>query len=90
REFCTSGSAGGPGGVIPWGYPTYISLEFYVTEGEDFAIRDRQTESTWDAQGNAVFGPLEGNVLKFVPSFISEWYGWSGYHPETQLFAQAP
>jgi hypothetical protein len=76
--------------VIPWGYPTYISLEFYVTEGEDFAIRDRQTESTWDAQGNAVFGPLEGNVLKFVPSFISEWYGWSGYHPETQLFAQAP
>ena len=26
REICTSGSAGGPGGVIPWGYPTVTSL----------------------------------------------------------------
>ena len=25
REICTSGSAGGPGGVIPWGYPTVSS-----------------------------------------------------------------
>ncbi len=64
-------------------------MEFYAVDGENFAIRDKQTESTWDAQGNAVSGPLEGNVVKFVPSFISEWYGWSGYHPETQLFAQA-
>jgi hypothetical protein len=63
------------------------TLEFYAVEGEDFAVRDRQTESTWDAQGNATSGSLEGNVLEFVPSFISEW---SGYHPETQIFAQAP
>ncbi len=26
REICTSGSAGGPGGAIPWGYPTAIAL----------------------------------------------------------------
>ena len=66
------------------------TLEFYTVEGEDFAVRDKQTESTWDAQGNAISGSLAGNVLEFVPSFISEWYGWSGYHPETQIFAQAP
>ncbi|HIO63203.1 MAG TPA: DUF3179 domain-containing protein, partial [Dehalococcoidia bacterium] len=65
------------------------AFNVYGVNGENFAIRDKQTESTWDAQGNAVSGPLEGNVLKFVPSFISEWYGWSGYHLETQLFAQA-
>jgi len=64
-------------------------MEFYAVDGENFAIRDKQSESTWDAQGNAVSRPFEGNVLKFVPSFISEWHGWSGYHPETQLFAQA-
>ena len=29
REICTSGSAGGPGGVIPWGYPTVTSLLFH-------------------------------------------------------------
>ena len=30
REICTSGSAGGPGGVIPWGYPTVTSPDEYT------------------------------------------------------------
>ena len=34
REFCTSGSAGGPGGVIPWGYPTYISMRSLDIDGQ--------------------------------------------------------
>ena len=37
REFCTSGSAGGPGGVIPWGYPTVTSL--YNFEVRAFRVR---------------------------------------------------
>ena len=66
------------------------ALEFLNAGDGGFAIADRQTGSRWNAQGEAVSGPLEGNVLEFVPSFISEWYGWSGYHPETDLFASAP
>lgn len=61
-------------------------LEFYNSEDEGFELRDRQTESLWDLQGRVLSGPLTGSFLEFVPSFISEWYGWSEYHPETMLF----
>ena len=66
------------------------ALEFFNPIDAGFAIADRQTGSRWNAQGEAVSGPLKGNVLEFVPSFISEWYGWSGYHPDTDLFELAP
>jgi hypothetical protein len=67
------------------------TLEFYNAAPQGAAprsleLRDRQTDSVWDLQGRAVSGPLKGVTLEFVPSFISEWYGWSGYHPETALF----
>ena len=66
------------------------ALEFFNPIDSGFAIEDRQTGSRWNARGEAVSGTLKGNVLEFVPSFISEWYGWSGYHPETDLFSLAP
>lgn len=61
-------------------------LEFYNAYPEGFQLRDRQTDSLWDLTGHAVAGPLAGASLSFVPSFISEWYGWSGYHPQTTLY----
>lgn len=64
-------------------------LEFYNSEDEGIGLRDRQSGSLWSFQAKALSGPLKGNYLKFVPSFVSEWYGWSAYHPETELF-EAP
>ena len=61
-------------------------LDFYNAATQGFELRDRQTDSLWSLGGKAVSGPLAGESLVFVPSFISEWYGWSGYHPETALF----
>ena len=61
-------------------------LEFYNGASDGLELRDRQTDSLWDSQARAVSGPLAGTTLEFVPSFISEWYGWSGYHPDTLLF----
>ena len=63
-------------------------LEFYNAGGTGFELRDKETESVWNVQGESVSGPLAGDALEFVPSFISEWYGWSGYHPETLLFEE--
>ena len=65
------------------------TLEFSNAAAGGVEIRDRETDSTWDHMGRAASGPLAGAVLTFVPSFISEWYGWSGYHPETGLFGGA-
>ena len=61
-------------------------LELYNAASPGVEIRDRQTESLWDRQGQAFSGTLAGVSL----AFISEWYGWSGYHPETMLFGDDP
>ena len=66
-------------------------LRFYNAARPDgFELRDRETESAWDGLGRAVAGPMAGAKLEFVPSFITEWYGWSEYHPETDLFHASP
>lgn len=61
-------------------------LEFYNSANEGLELRDRATNSTWEIQGLAIEGSLKGAKLDFVSSFISEWYGWSGYHPETGIY----
>ena len=61
-------------------------LEFYNNTNEGLELRDRATNSTWEIQGLAIDGSLKGAKLDFVSSFISEWYGWSGYHPETDIY----
>ena len=61
-------------------------LEFYNQVDEGLELRDRATTSLWEIQGLAIDGILKGAKLDYVPSFISEWYGWSGYHPETEIY----
>ena len=65
------------------------TLEFYNASPEGYAIRDLETDSLWDIHGRAIEGVYEGTSLSFVPSFISEWYGWSAYHPDSDLY-EAP
>ncbi len=65
-------------------------LQFYNAASQGFELRDRETQSLWELQGRAIEGSRAETSLDFVPSFISEWYGWSGYHPETQIFAPEP
>jgi hypothetical protein len=65
------------------------TLEFsLVPLTHGFRLRDMEAGSTWDSGGNAIDGPLAGSSLRFVPSFITEWYGWSGYHPETRIYGE--
>ena len=65
------------------------TLDFSLAPGffGRLTLRDAQTGSTWNVSGTAIGGPLAGTQLTFVPSFISAWYGWSAYHPQTDLFA---
>ncbi len=63
------------------------TLEFYNASEHGYEIRDRETGSLWDVHGRALDGAYAETRLEFAPSFISEWYGWSAYHPETQLYS---
>ena len=61
-----------------------VTLEF--SSPSDGVFEDGATGGTWDLQGLATSGPLAGTQLRYVPSFISEWYGWSAHHPETTIY----
>lgn len=52
---------------------------------EDGTLRDTQTASRWTSSGLAVDGELAGVQLTFVTSFLSEWYGWAAFHPDTTI-----
>ena len=65
-------------------------LEFYNGANEGLELRDSATDSLWEIQGLATEGSLKGMKLDFVSSFISEWYGWSGYHPQTDIYVSSP
>ena len=59
-------------------------LEFRV-EGETI-IDDEGT--TWDIAENAIAGPRAGTSLQFVTSFVTEWYGWAAYYPDTSIYGR--
>ena len=58
------------------------TLTFSVIEG---AIVD-DAGNTWDISGTAISGPLAGTKLSFATSFVTEWYGWAAYHPDTSIY----
>ena len=59
-------------------------LEFVVEGGQ---IVD-SGGSIWDVSGKATSGPHAGSQLEFVTSFVTEWYGWAAYHPQTSIFGR--
>jgi hypothetical protein len=48
---------------------------------------DKETSSVWDITGRAVEGKLTGQQL--IPLLHGDefWFVWSGFHPDTEIFA---
>jgi hypothetical protein len=61
-------------------------LEFTKLDDLEFSMMDSLTGSIWNIEGTAIAGPLKGERLTFVPSYLAEWYGWSAYHPGTKIY----
>ena len=56
-------------------------------EARDDGFFDIENGSEWTLQGRAIAGPLEGSMLELVSdAFISFWFAWSTFHPNTALF----
>ena len=63
-----------------------VPSEFERVDSEsEWLAMDTATESIWNAKGIAISGPLEGEQLDWVSSFITEWYGWYEFHPDTEI-----
>ena len=50
------------------------------------SIVDVQTDSRWSSAGLALEGELAMVQLTFVTSFLTEWYGWAVFHPDTAIW----
>ena len=61
--------------------------QFERVDADSFLARDSVSGSTWDFSGRMV-SDVENASLEFVTSYLSEWYGWSAYHPETTIYEQ--
>ncbi len=73
------------------------SAVFFSTAGGDtltfeqasdpMSMRDTETGSVWSKQsGEAISGPLAGGRLDQFPTFVSFWFAWKDFHPDTQLY----
>lgn len=42
----------------------------------------------WSIDGVCQAGWCAGRRLAFVTSFVTEWYGWAAYHPDTEIYVR--
>ena len=55
--------------------------------GAENTLVDLETGSVWDSlTGEAIEGPLAGQVLDRVKSTTAFWFGWKDFHPETAIY----
>lgn len=55
-------------------------------ENGQMVFADAETGTEWNILGEAISGPLEGEQLEVGDSFISYWFAWAAFYPETQIW----
>jgi hypothetical protein len=48
-------------------------------------FRDQETRSTWNVEGHAIAGPLEGRALPPVRHVDTFWFAWAVFLPTTRI-----
>ena len=64
------------------------TARFERASGASFLATDSISGSVWDFSGRNVSDDNAEDSLEFVTSYLSEWYGWSAYHPDTTIYEQ--
>jgi hypothetical protein len=62
-------------------------LEFNFFEGK---IRDKNTNSEWNTDGECVYGRMRGTNLTPVLAIDSMWFAWYAFHPDTKILGHEP
>ena len=52
----------------------------------DGTFRDMATQSTWNGNGEAIAGELEGSKLRWINAFPHFWFAWAAFYPETAVY----
>ena len=64
------------------------TARFERASGASFLATDSISGFLWDFSGRNVSDDDADDSLEFVTSYLSEWYGWSAYHPDTTIYEQ--
>lgn len=52
----------------------------------DGTFVDAQTQSIWNAFGEAIDGDRAGSQLNWIHAFPHFWFAWAAFHPETEVY----
>ena len=63
-----------------------FSVKEYDVENGVVLFTDDETGSEWNILGEAVSGELKGEVLMYLNSYISYWFSWAAFYPQTDLW----
>jgi hypothetical protein len=61
------------------------SLRF-VFDAATARLKDEQTQSVWNWQGESVAGTLQGRKLQSVQSYQEFWHSWRAFRPYTSQY----
>lgn len=53
---------------------------------DDGTFTDEQTNSTWNAFGEAIEGDLAGTELEWIHAFPHFWFAWVAFQPDTLIY----
>jgi hypothetical protein len=77
---------GSDGGVRAWLSRLGDRTLHFERDGDPFAVRDRETRSTWDfTRGTCTTGELQGKVLQEIVVRTAFWFAWSHFYPNTSV-----
>ncbi len=57
----------------------------FIANG-DGTFSDEQTDSIWNAFGEAIDGELLGTELEWVNAFPHFWFAWAAFSPDTEVY----
>ena len=76
-----------PNAFTTVGYVRDLDGQLLDFELRDGRFVDIQTESTWNIEGCAVSGPLQGKALRPLRGYFLRWHGWSAPRPTTEVWS---
>ena len=62
-------------------------VEFSLDFGKPSRMMKDDLGTIWDIFGEAIDGPRYGRQLGSVTAFISYWFAWSAFYPETEIYS---
>ncbi|MFQ6616738.1 MAG: DUF3179 domain-containing protein [Fidelibacterota bacterium] len=65
-----------------------FELSSYDLDSGSILLRDEETGSQWNLLGEAISGQLQGQRLETGKSFISYWFAWAAFYPDTGIWSR--